>query len=76
MSARQKRRSHLAPIADGFSKLPYWFLVALLLAIVFLWVVTNDKDYRIIFDAVRKGLWTMIYVSFIALCWRSCWGFL
>ena len=66
MSARQKRRSHLAPIADGFSKLPYWFLVALLLAIVFLWVVTNDKDYRIIFDAVRKGLWTTIYVSFIA----------
>jgi len=66
VSARQKRRSHLAPIADGFSKLPYWFLVALLLAIVFLWVVTNDKDYRIIFDAVRKGLWTTIYVSFIA----------
>ncbi len=66
MSARQKRRSHLAPIADGFSKLPYWFLVALLLAVVFLWVVTNDKDYRIIFDAVRKGLWTTIYVSCIA----------
>ncbi len=66
MSAKQKRRSHLVPIADGFSKLPYWFLVAILLAVVFLWVVTNDKDYRIIFDAVRKGLWTTIYVSFIA----------
>jgi len=64
--SQRAQRSHLIPIADRFSRLPYWFLVAVLLAVVFLWGIANSGDYRIIFDALRKGVWTTIYVSLIA----------
>jgi polar amino acid transport system permease protein len=64
--SRRAQRSHLIPIADSLSRLPYWFLVAVLLAVVFLWGIANSGDYRIIFDALRKGVWTTIYVSLIA----------
>jgi polar amino acid transport system permease protein len=64
--SQRAQRSHLIPITDRFSRLPYWFLVAVLLAILFLWGIANNGDYRIIFDAVRKGVWTTLYVSLIA----------
>ncbi len=58
--------SHLLPAADRLSKLPYWLLAALVLAALILWGIVNDQDYRVIFNAVRKGLGTTIYVSIIA----------
>jgi polar amino acid transport system permease protein len=69
MSAGQNQRvfrSHLIPVTDRLSRLPYWLLVAILLAIFFFWIIVSNPDYRIIFDAVRKGLWTTIYVSVVA----------
>ena len=63
---RQAHRSRLLPITDRLSKLPYWLLVSILLAVFLLWGIVNNQDYRVIFDAVRKGLWTTIYVSLIA----------
>jgi polar amino acid transport system permease protein len=69
VSARQEqqsRRSYLVPATDRLSKLPYWLLVAILLAIVALWIIFTNEDYRVIFAAVRKGVWTTIYVSLLA----------
>lgn len=69
MSAGQDQRtyrSRLLPITDRLSRLPYWLLVALLLAIIMFWVVVNNDNYRVIFDAVRQGMWTTIYVSVIS----------
>ena len=69
MSARTSQRayrSHLVPVTDRLSKLPYWLLVAMLLAIVAIWIILTNEDYRIIFSAVRKGLWTTVYVSVIS----------
>jgi polar amino acid transport system permease protein len=63
---RRAYRSRLIPITDRLSRLPYWLLAAALLAAIFLWTVANRGDYRIIFNAVRKGLWTTIYVSVIS----------
>jgi polar amino acid transport system permease protein len=59
-------RSRLLPLTDRLSRLPYWLLAALLLAVIMIWVVVSNPDYRIIFDAVRQGLWTTIYVSVIS----------
>lgn len=59
-------RSHLLPVADRLSRLPYWLLGALLLAILAFWVIATNATYRIIFDAVSKGVWTTIYVSLVA----------
>jgi polar amino acid transport system permease protein len=72
--SQRAHRSHLVPITDRLSRLPYWFLVALLLAAAFLWGITNDGDYRTIFNAVRKGMWTTIYVSVIAYALATSLG--
>jgi polar amino acid transport system permease protein len=63
---RQPGRSHLIPATDRLSRLPYWLLVALLLAILGFWVIANNENYRVIFAAVSKGVWTTIYVSIVA----------
>lgn len=78
MSIQQARvsRSHLVPITDRLSKLPYWLLVSMLLAIFLLWGIVNNQDYRIIFDAVRKGIWTTIYVSVVAYLLATVLGLL
>lgn len=59
-------QSHLVPASDRLSRLPYWLLAALLLLILAIWTVANREDYQIIFSAVRKGVWTTIYVSIIS----------
>ena len=69
MTARQGTRafrSHLLPFTDRLSRLPYWLLAAILLAVIFFWVIANNSDYRVIFIAVSRGVWTTIYVSAIS----------
>jgi polar amino acid transport system permease protein len=63
---QRRFRSHALPLADRLSRLPYWLLAAILLALVFFWIIFNNADYRVIFDALRRGVWTTIYVSVVA----------
>jgi polar amino acid transport system permease protein len=56
----------MVPVADRLSRLPYWLLTAILLGIVAFWIILNNQDSRIIFDSVRQGVWTTIYVSIIS----------
>lgn len=59
-------RSHLLPLTDRLSRLPYWLIAALLLAVLAFWTILNNANYQVIFKAVRQGLWTTVYVSLIA----------
>jgi len=59
-------RSYLVPAADRLSRLPYWLLAALLLAVLAFWTIANNDNYQIIFKAVSKGVWTTVYVSVIS----------
>jgi polar amino acid transport system permease protein len=36
------------------------------LAVLLFWVILTNESYRIIFDAVRQGVWTTIYVTIVA----------
>ena len=58
--------SHLLPITDRLTRLPFWLLGALLVAVIAFWTILNNADLQTIFSAVRKGLGTTIYVSVIA----------
>ena len=69
-------QSHSMPIFGTLSRLPYWFLALLLLAVLFLWSVVSDSNYRIIFKAVTRGIWTTIYVSLIAYFLATLMGLL
>ncbi len=48
------------------SRLPYWLVVAILLAVIFLWGILTSASYQVIIAAVYKGIWTTIYVSIVA----------
>ncbi len=56
----------MVPASDRLSRLPYWLLATLLLAVLAFWTIANNANYRVIFAAVSKGVWTTIYVSFVA----------
>jgi polar amino acid transport system permease protein len=75
-STVRRSRSHLLPFADRLSRLPYWLLASILLAVLLLWYMTTDQDYRIIFNAVRRGIGTTIYVSAIAYALAMVLGLL
>lgn len=60
------RKSRFLPFTDRVARLPFWLLAAILLAIIFLWIVANDGDYQIIFLATMRGVSTTIYVTVIA----------
>jgi polar amino acid transport system permease protein len=64
--AQRPGRSHLLPVTDRLVRLPIWLLAAGFLFLVFFWIILSNDDYRVIFDAIRRGLWTTIYVSVIA----------
>jgi len=78
VSVQQHRvpRSHLIPFTDRLARLPYWLLATVLLAVFLLWGIVNNQDYRIIFDALRKGVWTTVYVSGIAYLLATVLGLL
>jgi polar amino acid transport system permease protein len=59
-------RSRLIPATDRLSRLPYWLIAALLFAALAFWVIANNENYRVIFAAVSKGVWTTVYVSLVA----------
>ena len=59
-------RSYLVPAADRLSRLPYWLLAALLLAVLAFWTIANNENYQVIFKAVSRGVWTTTYVSLIS----------
>ena len=59
-------RGRLIPASDRLSRLPYWLLAALLLGVLAFWTIANNANYQVIFAAVRKGVWTTVYVSAIA----------
>jgi len=54
------------PIARWLDRVPLWLLAATLIGLIFLWVIANDANYRVIFKAVSKGVTITIYVSVIA----------
>jgi polar amino acid transport system permease protein len=62
----QLQESRPRSIAHWLDRIPLWLLAASLIGVIFLWVIFNDADYRIIFKAVSKGLTITIYVSVIA----------
>jgi polar amino acid transport system permease protein len=47
-------------------EIPWWLVAAALLAILFLWLIAADSDYRIIFRALREGVFVTLWVTIVA----------
>jgi polar amino acid transport system permease protein len=48
------------------SRFPYWLIVAIVLAVAFLWIMLTRPDYRVILEATIKGMRTTVYVTVVA----------
>jgi polar amino acid transport system permease protein len=44
-----------APPRAPRREIPYWLIAAVLLAVLFLWLITADADYRIILGALAQA---------------------
>ncbi|MEM8914534.1 MAG: amino acid ABC transporter permease [Pseudomonadota bacterium] len=62
------------PVRDFFDRLSYWLLAAILLGIIFLWLITANGDYRTIFNALRKGVGVTLFVTFTAFAFAMAVG--
>ena len=56
----------MLPFTNRLARLPYWLLAAILLGIIFLWIMLTNADYRVILNAVARGVGTTVYVTAIA----------
>jgi polar amino acid transport system permease protein len=54
--------------------IPYWFLAAILLALVFAWLIVNDGNYALIFRALRQGVLVTLWVSIVAFTLAALLG--
>jgi polar amino acid transport system permease protein len=57
-------------------EIPYWLIAAALLALLFLWLIVADNDYRIIFNALRQGVLTTLWVTIVAYALAALLGLL
>ncbi len=66
MSRTAPRESHLVPVTNWLTRLPYWLLAMILLGIIFLGVMLTRESYTVILKALVQGVWVTVYVTFIA----------
>jgi len=59
-------RSKALPIIDRLAQLPWWLLIAALIGVLLLWSISTDETYQVIFERVREGFGTTIYVTLVA----------
>ncbi len=56
----------MLPFTNRLARLPYWLLATILLGVIFLWIMLANADYRVILNAVARGVGTTVYVTFVA----------
>jgi polar amino acid transport system permease protein len=63
-----------APPRRARGEVPYWLVAATLLAVLFLWLIAADSDYRIIFKALRHGVLVTLWVTIVAFALAAALG--
>jgi len=66
--------AHTASPARPRREIPWWLVAAALLAILFLWLIVADSDYRVIFLALRQGLLVTLWVTVVAFALACALG--
>jgi polar amino acid transport system permease protein len=75
-SSAASRESHLVPVTNWLTRLPYWLLAMILLGVIFLWVMLTQESYTVILKALVQGVWVTLYVTLIAFTLAMLFGLL
>jgi polar amino acid transport system permease protein len=62
----QAGKARIIPVTNRLSRLPWWALVAALLGVLFVWQMSTDVSYQVIFNAVREGIGLTLFVTGVA----------
>lgn len=62
------------PLRGRRREIPYWLVAAALLSVLFLWLIVTDSDYRLILRALRHGVLTTLWVTFVAFALAALLG--
>ena len=73
-STDRRRSRHLPHPAKRRREIPWWLVAAALLAVLFLWLIVADNDYRIIFRALRQGVFVTLWVTIVAFALAAALG--
>ncbi len=65
-ASSQRNPDRRSPLAEIHHRTPYWLIAAILLGIAFAILIVTDKNYRVIFDAVKTGVGITVKVSLAA----------
>lgn len=63
-------------IIQRLSRYPWWLLAAALLVVLFIWLVSPDQTYQEAWRQVSQGIWTTVWVAFVAYFVSVLMGFL
>ena len=63
-----------SPVRRRGPEFPFWLLAAVLLAVLFVWLIVDDYDYRTIFSALRKGMLVTLWVTIVAFALAAALG--
>ncbi|WP_423065336.1 amino acid ABC transporter permease [Devosia sp. CN2-171] len=55
-----------SPRPNTIARFPWWLLAIALIGLVTLWAIVADEGYSEIFDVLRKGVVTTLWVTFVA----------
>jgi polar amino acid transport system permease protein len=55
-------------------EIPYWLLATVLLALLFLWLIVANGNYRTIFAALRQGVLVTLWVTVVAFALAATLG--
>ncbi len=55
-------------------EVPYWLLATILLGVLFAWLIVTNGDYAIIFQALRRGVFTTLWVTVVAFALAAALG--
>jgi len=74
--AQQKNPEQRSTLAEIHHRMPYWLIAAIILGIAFAVVILTDKNYRVIFDALKTGIGITVKVSLVSYALALALGLL
>jgi len=65
-SSAQSNPERRSTLSEIHHRIPYWLIAAIILGILFAVVIVTDKNYRVIFGALKTGIGITVKVSLVS----------
>ena len=65
-ASTQKNPQRRSTLSEIHHRMPYWLIAAIILGVLFAVIIFTDKNYRVIFDALKTGIGITVKVSLVS----------